>query len=181
MALTVGEYLYKRLVPGAATTVAMNVSDMLVEHAQVVLSDRTGAQLLQIEADMNLDDMTTEVRWYNLDDAGNRSEEPYATTTVRYEDPNEWAAEFNRMSWLVNGRADALTAMVPSGDASRLSRGLTYTLFENVVNYTEKYRGMHSVVIHDFEAYADIILSADRHGTCRRTGSTVSSTLVGSL
>jgi acyl carrier protein len=66
---------------------------------------------------------------------------------------------------LVNGHADALTAMVSSGDASRLSRGLTYTLFENVVNYTKKYRGMHSVVIHDFEAYADVILSSDRHGT----------------
>jgi hypothetical protein len=83
MALTVGEYLYKRLVPGATTTVAMNVSDMIVEHAQVVLSNRAGAQLLQIEADMALDDVTTEVRWYNPDDAGNRSEEPYATTTVR--------------------------------------------------------------------------------------------------
>lgn len=164
MALTVGEYLYKRMVP-AAKTVSMNVSDMLVEHAQVVMSNREGAQLLQVEAEMELEDLTTAVRWYNLDDIGNRSEEPYATATVRYEDPDDWVAEFNRMSWLVDSRVEALTAMVPGGSASRLSRGLTYTLFENVVDYSEKYRGMHSVVIHELEAYADVILEPERHGT----------------
>jgi asperthecin polyketide synthase len=164
MALTVGEYLYKRMVP-AAGTVPMNVSDMLVEHAQVVKSNREGAQLLQIEAEMDLEDMTTAVEWYNVDDMGNRSEEPYATATVRYEDPDEWVTEFNRMSWLVESRVEALTAMVPSGSASRLGRGLTYTLFKNVVDYTEKYRGMHSVVIHELEAYADVILAPERHGT----------------
>ena len=164
MALTVGEYLYKRLVP-AARTVPMNISDMLVEHAQVVMSNREGAQLLQIEAEIDLEDLTTAVRWYNMDDTGNRSEEPYATATVRYEDPDEWLAEFSRMSWLVESRVEALTAMVPAGSASRLGRGLTYTLFENVVDYSEKYRGMHSVVIHELEAYADVILAPERHGT----------------
>ena len=164
MALTVGEYLYKRMVP-SAKTVSMNVSDMLVEHAQVVMSNREGAQLLQVEAEMDLEDLTTAVRWYNLDDIGNRSEEPYATAIVRYEDPDDWVAEFNRMSWLVDSRVEALTAMVPGGSASRLSRGLAYTLFENVVDYSEKYRGMHSVVIHELEAYADVILEPERHGT----------------
>lgn len=165
MALTVGEYLYKRLVPAATGTVSMNVCDMVVEHAQVVMSSREGAQLLQVEADMILDDLTTTVRWYNLDDAGNRSEESYATATVRYEDHDEWAAEFSRISWLVDSRIGALTAMVPVGSASRLGRGLAYTLFENVVSYSDKYRGMHSVVIHGLEAYADVILAPERHGT----------------
>ena len=164
MALTVGEYLYKRMVP-ETDTVPMNVSDMLVEHAQVVMTNRAGAQLLQVEAEMDLEDLTTAVQWYNLDDAGNRSEEPYATATVRYEDTDEWDAEFSRVSWLVDSRVDALNAMVPSGSASRLSRDLTYTLFENVVDYSEKYRGMHSVVIQDFEAYADVVLAPERHGT----------------
>lgn len=163
MALTVGEYLYKRLVSGAKT-VPMDIADMVVEHAQVVKKDRTSAQLLQIEAQIDLDEMTTLVQLYNLDD-GQRSEEPFATTTVRYGDADEWMAEFGRMSWLVQNRIQALDAMVPSGTASRLSRGLTYTLFKNVVDYTEKYRGMHSVVIHDFEAYADVILAPERHGT----------------
>ncbi|KAK0648453.1 beta-ketoacyl synthase domain-containing protein [Cercophora newfieldiana] len=166
MALTVGEYLYKRLVPGA-TAVPMNVSDMLVEHAQVVLSNRVGAQqLLQIEADIDLDERTTAVRWYNLDaETNSRSEEPYATATVRYEDPEDWAAEFSRVSWLVDSRIEALTGMVPSGAASRLGRGMVYTLFKNVVDYTDMYRGMHSVVIRDLEAYADVVLAPDRHGT----------------
>ncbi|KAL8789569.1 MAG: hypothetical protein Q9195_006746 [Heterodermia aff. obscurata] len=164
MALTVGEYLYKLFAP-AAKTVPMNVSNMLVEHAQVVSSNREGAQLLQVEAEIDLEELTTAVRWYNLDDKHNRSEEPYATATVKYEDPEDWLAEFSRTSWLVNSRIEALTAMVPGGSASRLSRGLTYTLFENVVDYSEKYRGMHSVVVHELEAYADVILAPERHGT----------------
>ena len=164
MALTVGEYLYKRMAP-AAKTVPMNVSNMLVEHAQVVSSNREGAQLLQVEAEIDLEERTTAVRWFNLDHMDNRSEEPYATATVKYEDPDDWAAEFSKTSWLVNSRVEALTAMVPGGSASRLSRGLTYTLFENVVDYSEKYRGMHSVVVHDLEAYADVILAPERHGT----------------
>lgn len=143
----------------------MNVSDMLVEHAQIVQPDRSGAQLLQIEAQLDLDDMTTAVQWYNVDASGTRTEEPYATATVRYEDAEEWASEFARMSWLVDSRVDALTAMVPSGSASRLGRDLAYTLFKNVVDYTDKYRGMHSVVLHDLEAYADVMLATDRHGT----------------
>ncbi|ORY60945.1 beta-ketoacyl synthase domain-containing protein [Pseudomassariella vexata] len=165
MALTVGEYLYKRMVPAATGTVPMNICDMLVEHAQVVMSNREGAQLLQVEAEMDLEDLTTAVRWYNVDGMGNRSQEPYATATVRYEDPDEWAAEFSRVSWLVDSRVEALTALVPGGSASRLGRGLAYTLFENVVSYSDKYRGMHSVVIHELEAYADVILAPERHGT----------------
>ncbi|EFQ33703.1 beta-ketoacyl synthase domain-containing protein [Colletotrichum graminicola] len=165
MALTVGEYLYKRMVPTATGTVPMNVSDMLVEHAQVVMSNREGAQLLQIEAEMDLEEMMTAVRWYNLDAAGIRSEEPYATATIRYEDTNNWTTEFSRISWLAASRVEALTAMVPGGAASRVGRGLAYTLFENVVSYSEKYRGMHSVVIHGLEAYADVILAPERHGT----------------
>lgn len=165
MALTVGEYLYKRMVPAATGTVPMNICDMVVEQAQIVMSNREGAQLLQVEAEMDLEDLATAVRWYNVDDVGNRHQEPYATATVRYENPKDWAAEFSRMSWLVDGRVQALTAMVRGGSASRLGRGLAYALFGNVVDYSDRYRGMHSVVSHGLEAYADVILAPERHGT----------------
>ena len=62
MALTVGEYLYKRMVPVSTGAVPMNVSEMLVEHAQIVRSNREGAQLLQVEAEMDLETLTTAVQ-----------------------------------------------------------------------------------------------------------------------
>ena len=54
MALTVGEYLYKRLLP-KVKELHMDVANLDVLHAQVVLTDKNRAQLLQVEAKLDLD------------------------------------------------------------------------------------------------------------------------------
>ena len=55
--------------------------------------------------------------------------------------------------------------MALEGTANRLSRNMAYNLFKSVVDYNDHYRGMQSVVLNGMEAYADIILSPDGHGT----------------
>lgn len=55
--------------------------------------------------------------------------------------------------------------MAQEGKANRLNRNMAYQLFKNVVDYADVYRGMQSVVLNDDEAYADIVLDNDRHGT----------------
>ncbi|KAJ6157962.1 ketoacyl-synt-domain-containing protein [Penicillium chermesinum] len=45
------------------------------------------------------------------------------------------------------------------------AKSLAYALFKNVVDYADRYRGMERVVIHDHEAFADITLTDERHGT----------------
>ena len=164
MALTLGEYVYKRMLP-KVKDVHMNVTNMEVLHAQVAQKVTTSAQLLQTEAEIDLSKQCTSIRWYNIIDDGSRATEAFASATVRYEDPAAWRAEWDRVGHLVLGRMAELHRMAARGDANKLSRNMAYTLFKNVVDYADKYRGMQSVVLHDYEACADITLVPERHGT----------------
>lgn len=162
--LTLGEYLYKRMVP-KTKEVHMNVTDVEVLHAQVAQKVTSSPQLLQMEAELDLDDQAMTIRWYNILEDNSRTAESFASTTVFFEDPNSWQTEWERVTHLVQGRIDALSQMAATGAASKLSKNLAYTLFKNVVDYADKYRGMDSVVISDYEAFADITLIHERHGT----------------
>ena len=164
MALTVSEYLYKRLVPNTKQ-VYMNVTNMNVTHAQIAQKDTSRAQLIQIEAEIDLDMGATAIHWYTLSETGVRSEEFFASTTVLYEEPAAWQTEWRRATHLLNDRIEALSKMAADGTANKLSKGMAYTLFKNVVDYTDRYRGMQSVVLNEHEAFADITLSSDKHGT----------------
>ena len=164
IALTLGEYLYKKMVP-KAKEVYMNVSCLDVLHAQIAHDDRTIAQLLQMEASIDLPLKKTQINFYNVDNEGIRTDEPYATVTVKYEDLEAWQAEWKRVTHLVTGRVEALDGMATAGTASKVSKDMAYTLFKNVVDYADKYRGMQSVTLNEHEAYANISLDPDRHGT----------------
>ena len=162
--LTLGEYLYKRMVP-KTKEVHMNVTDMEVLHAQVAQKVASSPQLLQMEAELDLDDQALTIHWYNILEDNSRAPESFASTTVFFEDPSTWQTEWERVTHLVQGRIDSLSQMAVTGKASKLSKNLAYTLFKNVVDYADKYRGMESVVINDYEAFADITLIPERHGT----------------
>lgn len=164
MALTIGEYLYKRLVP-EAKEVRMNVSNLDVLHAQVAKSDTCSAQLLEVHANIDLLTQATTIRWYNVSEDGVRAEEAYASAMVCYEDPSAWQTEWDRMTHLVHGRIEALSRMAADGTANKLSKNMAYTLFKNVVDYADRYRGMESVTLNEYEAYADVTLVPERHGT----------------
>ena len=162
--MTIGEYLYKRLSP-KALNINMDVSNLEVLHAQVAHADKSRAQLLQVEATLDLQTQQMTIGWYNVSSEEGRAAEPYATATVLFANPADWRKEWDRVSHLVNGRIETLDRMALEGTANRLSRNMAYNLFKNVVDYNDHYRGMQSVVLDEFEAYADIVLNPDRHGT----------------
>lgn len=164
MALTVGEHLYNSLAP-QSKEVHMNVTNMEVLHAQIAASDKNGSQLLMMEASIDMAAKATTIYWYNVSVDGLRSDTSFASATVLYEDPSTWQTEWDRVEHFVNGRIEALSQMAADGTANKLSRNMTYNLFKNVVDYTDKYRGMQSVVLHEHEAFADITLAPERHGT----------------
>jgi asperthecin polyketide synthase len=135
---------------------------MEVLHAQVISENLNTAHLIKVEAELDLDSRTTCVTWYNLS-----SSEPttsFATCTIVYEDPTAWAQEWARMTHLIQGRVEELTRLAQLGIANSINRNMAYTLFKNVVDYADKYRGMHTVVMSDLEAVADVILDPETHG-----------------
>lgn len=162
MAFTVGEYLYK-LVSPKTKQVHMNLADVIVLHGQVAKKAKGATQLLLLEADLDLAARSMSLSWSNATNDGQKtSAEPFATGTVRFEDPAAWQREWSRVQHLVQGRIDALSAL---GDANRLNKNMAYTLFKNVVDYAPRYRGMDTVVLSGHEAFADITLAPEEHGT----------------
>lgn len=162
MAFTVGEYLYK-LVSPKTKQVHMNLADVVVLHGQVAKKAKGATQLLLLEADLDLEARSMSLSWSNATNDGQKiSAEPFATGTVHFEDPAVWQREWSRVQHLVQGRIDALSAV---GDANRLNKNMAYTLFKNVVDYAPRYRGMDTVVLSGHEAFADITLAPEEHGT----------------
>lgn len=162
MAMTVGEYLYKLLVPNT-TTVHMNMTEIEVHHAQVISDDSTKPHHIQLKADLDLASNKTSIQWYSL--SSTTPTEAFATCTVRYESPVEWQREWSRIGHFVAGRIADLERLAAAGEATRLNRHMAYELFRNVVDYSDKYQGMRSVVQSGYEAVADVTLAPDAEGT----------------
>ncbi|KAL4948108.1 ketoacyl-synt-domain-containing protein [Aspergillus filifer] len=164
MALAVGEYLYRKLVPQAK--VHMNVCDLEVLHAQVASKDQGCSQPLALEAQLDLDAQAMSLAWYNVSaETGERAAEWFASASVRFENSDAWASEWNRTAHLVLGRIEALQQLAMDGVANRICKRLAYTLFKNVVDYADWYRGIDNVIMHEYEAVANITLVPDRHGS----------------
>ncbi|KAJ5716446.1 polyketide synthase [Penicillium malachiteum] len=163
MAFTAGEYLCKR-ARSEINNIDMDITDLAVYNAQIAHTDRSRSQALQIEASLDLTTDKMRISWYNVLTDKSRATEPYATATVIFTDAAPWRKEWSKVTHLVNSRIESLDSMAHQGVASRLSHTMTYNLFKNVVDYSENYRGMQSVVLNGLEAYADITLSPDRHG-----------------
>lgn len=162
MAFTVGEYLYK-LVSPKTKQVHMNLADVVVLHGQVAKKGKGATQLLMLEAELDLAARSMSLAWSNATDGGQKSSaEPFATGTIHFEDPAAWQREWSRVQHLVQGRIDALSV---EAEANRLNKNMAYTLFKNVVDYAPRYRGMDTVVLSGHEAYAEVTLSPEEHGT----------------
>ncbi|KAK2596142.1 hypothetical protein QQS21_006419 [Conoideocrella luteorostrata] len=165
MALAVGEYLYKKFQP-SAKEVHMNVCDLEVLHAQVASKVKGAWQPLALEANFDWETQYMSLAWYDVGvETGERDAEHFATAAVRFEDPGSWTAEWNRTTHLVLGRIEALQQLASENKANRISKRLAYTLFKNVVDYSDQYRGIDSMILHEYEAVADVTLVNDRHGT----------------
>ncbi|KAJ6443403.1 Non-reducing polyketide synthase vrtA [Purpureocillium lavendulum] len=164
-ALSIGEYLYRKMVP-SAKDVHMNVCDLEVLHAQVASKVKGASQPLALEAQLDLEEQYMSLAWYNVNaETGERAPEHFASAGVRFENPDAWTAEWNRTRHLVQGRIETLRRLAADGEANRFSKRLAYTLFKNVVDYSDWYRGIDNVIMLDYEAVADVTLIPDRHGT----------------
>jgi iterative type I PKS product template protein len=176
IALTVGDYLFKRMVPDAGR-LYMDVKDMKVVEAKVLheeASASTPAQIIRIEGALDMSRKESQVSLFSANADGTRTtDRAFATATVCYEDAQTWHEEWQMTSHLVAARAAALwkeaagEGSLEGGIVSKLSRGAVYQLFANVVDYGTRYRGMRQVALAEgnLEAAADILLDIDRHGT----------------
>lgn len=144
----------------------MNISNLEVLKGLVANSNVESHQLIRVAVTTsNIDANTAELTWYNVLSNGS-VDEPFASATLVYGNPAEWLDSWISITHLVQGRIQDLERLAESGVANRFTHNMTYLLFaNNLVDYANKYRGMQSVVLHEFEAFADITLSTEKGGT----------------
>ncbi|KAK8108545.1 polyketide synthase [Apiospora sp. TS-2023a] len=128
--------------------------DPVVKHHEPI-----DAHPILVNAEADLDRLAVEVKWFNP-----ANEKWYCHATAHYEDSSAWLADWARTTRLVTSRIDALEAMASKGTANKLTTELAYTLFGKLVDYGSMYRTMQSVVLHEDEAFAEVVFPSDTQG-----------------
>ena len=144
----------------------MNVANLEVLKGLVAHKDTKNPQLIQVSAATeDIDSGIVDLKWNNVQSDGT-IDDPFASAKVYYGDTAEWVASWAPVAHLVQGRMESLERMAEEGKANKFSHDMAYRLFaNNLVDYANKYRGMQSVILHEFEAVADIVLSTETGGT----------------
>lgn len=144
----------------------MNIAGLEVLKGLVANKNADTPQLIRVSiATADIHSNTAELTWYRVDHSGT-VDDPFASATLFYGDPAEWIVSWVPTTHLIQGRIQDLERLAESGIANRFTNNMAYLLFaNNLVDYATKYRGMHSVVLHGLEAFADVVLSTEKGGT----------------
>jgi monodictyphenone polyketide synthase len=143
----------------------MNIANLEVLKGLVAQENTKSPQLIQVSASTeNIRSGQADLKWHNV--VNGSIEEPFASATIYYEEASEWLASWRPATHLVQGRIHALERLAEDGVANRFTRRMAYGLFaSSLVDYADKYRGMQSVVLHELEAFADVVLTIEKGGT----------------
>ena len=164
IAYTLGEYLYRKLKPNGKK-VEMNIVTLEVLKGLVANKNTKIPQFIWVSAaTADINSGIISLHWHNVLPNGT-AEEPFASANVHYGDTAEWLTSWVPATHLIQGRIQTLERLAEEGIANRFSHNMAYRLFaNNLVDYAEKYRGMRSVVLHELEAFADVVLSTEGGG-----------------
>lgn len=168
IALTLGQYMLSKMRSDAANW-RVNVANLVVTEGLIANQDTTKRQLIRVTLSIN--DINSgapgQLQWHNVGPNGIvHEEEPFATAQLYFGTAAEWLSSWTPARHLVLGRIQALQDLAERGVANKFSNAMAYRLFANsLVDYSPKYRGMQSVVLHELEAFADVELGTDRAGS----------------
>ncbi|KAI0127012.1 putative polyketide synthase [Xylariales sp. AK1849] len=145
--------------------VSMNIANLEVFKGLVVNNKIENTQLIQVSAEtLDINTNTVDLKWYNVHSDGS-VDEPFASATLIYGNPDEWLDSWIPMNHLIQGRISDLERLAQQGIANRFTRNMAYLLFaSNLVDYADKYRGIQSAVLHGLEAFADVELTTEKGG-----------------
>lgn len=148
VALTLGDYLSKQN-PIKENT-GIEVADMATTKPLLLKAAGT-SQLFRASADADWSTQTATVAFYSVDAAGKKTLE-HAKCTVKFGNPEHWLAEWKRSAYLVRSRIDKLRG--DSSSSHKIRRGMAYRLFESLVEYGPRFRGIEEVVMDSSELEA---------------------------
>lgn len=153
MALTVGNYVYKRLRPDVERA-WMNVGKM--EVFKPLIAEKTlnkEKRIVQVTITADLEKRRAEVS-YSSFIANGKDKLNHAKCMIDYEDPDSWLASWGRSTYLIRSRIQQLEQGALDGHMHKIQRGLVYKLFGALVEYEDRYRGMEEVILDSAECEA---------------------------
>jgi monodictyphenone polyketide synthase len=165
ISFTLAQHLYSLIRPGSKCS-GMNVRNFHVLEGLIVRKNRAVPQQIEIIATADFNEkLSVQLEWFNVHSETGDTGDVFATGEVEFGANQIWLDEWSSRTHLVTSRIEALDSLADQGIANRLSRGLVYTLFANLVDYADRYRGMQQVVLNGMEASAKVVLTTDVGGT----------------
>ncbi|KAF1988370.1 polyketide synthase-like protein [Aulographum hederae CBS 113979] len=146
MGMTVADYMYKTLRPGAPA-VGYNFCEMEVHKPLVAeVPPPPQGQHIQMEATADLELGTVRLRFLSVTPEGKLIQD-HGHGMIRFEDAEGWMKEWNRNAFMVQTQIDLLQQKLATGGAHKVLRGMAYKLFQALVTYAPAYRGMEEVIL----------------------------------
>jgi iterative type I PKS product template protein len=154
MVLTLTEYTYKLLKPEAK--VDMNIGAM-DNPAPLLLKDINNPQEQIVTMECTVD-LANKKADFVISSHNGKSKVVHGKCVVQFESAVEWKAQWARTAFMVKDRMTMLTQKMEQGDADKVGRKMAYKLFTALVDYSDKFQGMHDVVVDgaEFEAFSHV-------------------------
>lgn len=157
IALTVADYVrreHKVMVPSTG----INIVDMQIPKPITMSKSRPEKpQLIRISAQADLKHGTVEIEYSKYSMESKKSDHG-ARCLAEFGDSKKWVDQWERTSYLVQKRIDALEISVQQGTTHKIFRGMAYKLFAGLVHYGSKYQGMQEVLLNSEELESTAIL-----------------------
>ncbi|RFU35771.1 hypothetical protein B7463_g566, partial [Scytalidium lignicola] len=141
MAMTVCSYVYKRMRPDNRD-IGFDVAEMTVKQPLIFRPDAKN-QILRLTVNVDFKQGKASLCYAT----GGDKETVHAEAQVLFGSKTEWLSQWQRDSYLIQGRIDYLKEAERKGTASKIGRGLAYKLFAALVDYSPSYRGMEEVIL----------------------------------
>ena len=154
MVLTLTQYTYNLLKPDVKLD--MNIGAM--DHPQSLLLKDINKPQEQIATMECTVDLARNGADFVISSHNGKSKLIHGKCFVSFESAADWKSQWARTSFMVKDRMKMLTKMMEEGEADKVGRKMAYKLFTALVDYSDKFQGMHDVVIdgNEFEAFSHV-------------------------
>ncbi|BCR97118.1 non-reducing polyketide synthase encA [Aspergillus luchuensis] len=163
MALSLANYIYTKHQPQVELP-SLDFGNVQIFQGLVARKSQANPQWLRVRADADLKHRSVRMSFEHALEDGHGSHETLATGVVTCGDSQIWSDEWGTQTDLLISRIEVLYRLAQEGQASRLSGNLVYSFFKTLVDYSEKYRGIQSVVLHHLEGVAEVLLPPGEGG-----------------
>ena len=141
IAMTLGNYLHE----GNPVKANRGIEVANMATTKPLLMRTPGKpELFRTSVEADWASQTAKVAFYSVNSRGAKTIE-HSTCVLRFGNPDAWMSEWKRTAYLVSSRMQGLRDAAQNGSCHLLKRGMAYKLFENCVEYGEKFQGIEEV------------------------------------